>query len=348
MWIDPDVIGPADPTALDDHRHEGSHDRSLMWARNPDRWKNVDAHVYKARYGTHEADVQVNPDFTEPRARELAQRYARMVGQLPAVLREAVDEIEINPGDYSASGFHRGWACSIYLYVDQVEAEWNVPFAEEIIAHEAAHCLEDDYRDTAGWRDAQRADPDFISHHADTNPHQEDFAETFPAWMAVRYRPDRLDDADRALIGDAIPNRLAYLDEAITDEDMAPFERADESRGYFVPFFAAADRTAPGFMRVVNRSDRAGTVTIVATDDRGNSYPSVTLSLGPGVAQHFNAQDLESGNPAKGLDGHVGDREGNWRLTLTTTLDIVPLAFLRNPGGVVIPVPVISEMRTPR
>ena len=344
MWIDPDVIGPTDSTALDDHRHEGSHDRSLMWARNPDRWKNVDTHVYRAVYGPHEADVQVNPDFTEPRARELAQRYARMVGQLPAVLREAVDEIEINPGDYSASGFHRGWACSIYLYVDRMEAEWNVPFAEEIILHEAAHCLEDEHRNTAGWKAAQRTDPEFISDFAARHPHREDFAETFSPWMAVRYTPDRLDDADRALIGDAIPNRLAYLDEAVSEDDMAPFERADESRVYFVPFFAAADRTAPGFMRIVNRSARAGTVTIVATDDRGNSYPSVTLSLGPGVAQHFDAQDLERGNPDKGLDGRVGDGSGHWRLTLTTDLDIVPLAFLRNTGGIVMPVAVISEI----
>ena len=345
VWIDPDVIGPADPTALDDHRHVGSHDRSLMWARNPDRWKNVDAHVYRAQYGTHVADVQVNPDFTERRARELAERYARMVGQLPRVLLEAVDEIEINPGDYSASGFHRGWACSIYLYVDQMEAEWNEPFAEEIVAHEAAHCLEGEHHDTSGWRAAQRADPEFISKHAERNSRQEDFAETFTAWMAVRYRPDRLDDADRTLVADAIPNRLAYLDEAIPDEDMAPFELPDTSGGtYYVPFFAAADRTAPGFMRIVNRSARAGTVSIVATDDTGNSYGPVTLSLGSGVAQQFNAHDLESGNPDKGLQGHVGDHEGHWRLTLTTDLDIVPLAFLRNPGGIVMPVPVMGEI----
>ena len=343
VWISPDVIGPADPGALDELRHEGMHDRSLMWARNPDRWKNVDAHVYRAQYGDHMADVQVNPDFAEPRARELANRYARMVGQLPRVLLEAVDEIEINPGDFSASGFHRGWACSIYLYVDQMEAEWNVPFAEEIIAHEAAHCLEGEHRDTAGWKAAQRADPEFISHHAERNAHQEDFAETFTAWMAVRYTPNRLDHDTFQQVASAIPNRLAYLDGAISEEDMAPFELPDTSGGtYFVPFFAAADRTAPGFMRIVNRSARAGTVSIVATDDTGNSYGPVTLSLGPGVAQHFNAHDLESGNPDKGLQGRVGDHEGHWSLTLTTTLEIVPLAFLRNPGGIVMPVPVLG------
>ena len=288
------MITRADPTVLDEIRHEGSHDRSLMWARNPDRWKNVDTHVYRARYGAHEADVQVNPDFTEPRARGLAERYARVVGQLPAVLREAVDEIEINPGDYSASGFHRGWACSIYVYVDMMEAEGNERFVEEIIAHEAAHCLESEHRDTSGWKDAQDADPEFISDHAEANPHQEDFAETFAAWMAVRYVVDRVDDSDRALIVGAIPNRLAYLDEAISERDMRPFERAPESRVYFVPFFMAADRAAPGFMRIVNRSEHAGTVEIIATDDRGDSYPPVTLGLDAREAKHFNANSTST------------------------------------------------------
>ena len=349
VWIDADMIMTTDATTLDDHpggqgiRHEGSHSRPMMYTRNPDRWQHISVHLYKAWYGSHTTEIQVNPSFAEGQARQIAQNYARMVGQLPAVLREAVDEIEINPGDYSASGFHRHGACSIYFYTDMMEAEWNRPFAEEIILHEAAHCLEDGHRNTSGWRTAQDADSEFISKHAEVHPHQEDFAETFSAWMALRYTPDRLDDSDRTLITNAIPNRLAYLDEAISEEDMRPFELADESGGYFIPFFAAADRTAPGFMRIVNRSNRGGTVTIVATDDRGDSYPPVTLNISAGEAKHFTAQDLERGNPDKGLQGHVGDHVGNWRLTLTTSLDIVPLAFLRNPGGVVVPVPVLSE-----
>ena len=249
--------------------------------------------------------------------------------------------MEINPGDFSASGFHRDGKCSIYLYADMMEAMRNRPFAEEIIVHEAAHCADDEHRNTSGWKAAQDADPEFISNHAERYPHQEDFAETFSAWMAVRYTPDRLDAAVLDTIADAIPNRLAYLDEAVAEEDMRPFERTGGT--YFVPFFAAADRVASGFMRIVNRSNRAGTITIVATDDRGDSYAPVTLDIGADEAKHINADDLERGNTDKGLTGHIGDQEGHWRLTLTTTLDIVPLAFLRNTGGIVMPVPVMSE-----
>ena len=358
VWIDADVIVTTDTTTFVDHlpptgrgvQHTGNHPRLMMHARNPDRWSTLNAHIYHAWYGAGMdsqsglmIELQVNPVFAEARARELPERYARMVGQLPAVLREAVDEIEINPGDYSASGFHRGWACGIYLYVDMMEAEWNRPFAEEIILHEAAHCLEDEHPNTAGWRDAQDADAEFISEHAASQPHREDFAETFSAWTAVRYTPDCLDDSDRTLIASAIPSRIAYLDEAISDDDMQPFERSDMSDGYFIPFFAAADSTAIGFMRIVNRSDRAGTVSIVAIDDTGESYAPVTLDIGAREARHFNARDLERGNPDMGLHGHVGNRPGNWCLTLTTTLDIVPLAFTRGPDGMIVPVTVIVE-----
>ena len=336
VWIDSDVILPNDATVLSEFRHQGQGTRRMMHVRNPDRWSTLNAHLYDAHYGNHRVEVQVNPRFPEPQARRLAGRYARMFGQMPAALREAVDEIEINPGEHSASGFNR----SIYLYTDMMEADWNRDFAEEIIIHEAAHCFEGEHRDTDAWRNAQKADAEFISHHAERNPHQEDFAETFSAWTALRYTPDRLDSDSRALITSAIPHRLVYLDEAISDSDMAPMVRP---RVHFVPFFAAADRTTPGFMRIVNRSGRAGTVTIVAIDDRGHHYEAVTLSIGAGEAKHFNAHDLERGNPEKGLDGHVGDHDGNWRLTLTTTLDIVPLAFLRGPNGVVVPVVVLTE-----
>lgn len=110
-----------------------------------------------------------------------------------------------------------------------------------------------------------------------------------------------------------------------------------------MPFFSAADRIAPGLMRIVNRSNRAGTVEIVATDDQGRDYPPVTLTLDAREAKQFSARDLERGNPGKGLDGYVGDRDGNWRLTLTTELDIVPLAFMSGPQGLVVSVPVIAE-----
>ena len=69
---------------------------------------------------------------------------------------------------------------------------------------------------------AQRADGVFISDYARDYPDREDIAESFLTYLAVRYRPERLTDADRAAILTTIPNRLIYFDEQ--GFDMSPYE----------------------------------------------------------------------------------------------------------------------------
>ena len=102
-----------------------------------------------------------------------------------------------------------------------------------------------------------------------------------------------------------------------------------------VPLFPPA-REGPGregFARVVNRSPRAGGVFIVAYDDAGERRGPLELALGAGEARHFNSADLELGNAAKGLSGSAGAGEGNWRLELTSGLDIDVLAYVRTEDG---------------
>ena len=88
-----------------------------------------------------------------------------------------------------------------------------------------------------------------------------------------------------------------------------------------------------GFVRVINRSGRAGTVRIHAIDDEGRRSGPVRLSLGAKHTAHFNSMDLEDGNPSKGLSGGVGDGAGSWRLELETELDIEVLAYIRTSDG---------------
>ena len=102
----------------------------------------------------------------------------------------------------------------------------------------------------------------------------------------------------------------------------------------FIPLMPAASNVAQqGFARIVNRSDEAGTVQIRAVDDAGVRHGPVTLSLGARVTAHFNSQDLERGNLAKGLSGGLGDGDGDWRLELETNLDIEALAYIRTNNG---------------
>ena len=98
-------------------------------------------------------------------------------------------------------------------------------------------------------------------------------------------------------------------------------------------FISASHPTRQGFARIINRSDRSGDVAIHAVDDAGQRPGPITLSLDAGQTAHFNADDLENGNEAKGLSGGVGAGEGDWRLELATDLDIEALAYVRTNDG---------------
>ena len=97
----------------------------------------------------------------------------------------------------------------------------------------------------------------------------------------------------------------------------------------------ASDPAQQGFVRVLNQSDRAGTVRIRAFDHDGRLFGPVTLSLGRGRCITSIRPTWSGANPDKGLSGGVGDGSGNWRLDLSTTLDIQPLAYVRTSDGFV-------------
>lgn len=98
-------------------------------------------------------------------------------------------------------------------------------------------------------------------------------------------------------------------------------------------FMSASDIMRQGFVRIINRSERDGTVTIYAIDDSGDEAGPVTLGLDAKQTVHFNSGELEQGAPTKGLSGNVGSGQGNWRLKLETDLDIEPLAYIRTRDG---------------
>ena len=102
-----------------------------------------------------------------------------------------------------------------------------------------------------------------------------------------------------------------------------------------VPLFPAASDALgrQGFVRVRNRSAEAGAVTIEAHDDSEWVYEALTLAIGGGETVHFNSDDLELGNAVKGLTGSTGAGVGDWRLVLSSDLDLAVAAYIRNGDG---------------
>ena len=91
-----------------------------------------------------------------------------------------------------------------------------------------------------------------------------------------------------------------------------------------------------GFVRVVNQSNRGGSVSITAFDDAGRSHGPVTLTLDALQTVHFNSTDLEDGNAGKGLPTGVGrPTEGDWRLELASELNVKVLSYIRTSDGFV-------------
>ena len=99
-------------------------------------------------------------------------------------------------------------------------------------------------------------------------------------------------------------------------------------------FPAAGDASGhQGFLRVINHSDTAGEVRITAVDDTEWVYDSITLTIGANRTAHFNSDDLEMGNSGKGLSSGTGPGDGDWRLELSSDLDIEVLSYIRTEDG---------------
>ncbi|MDE0244633.1 MAG: leucine-rich repeat domain-containing protein [Gammaproteobacteria bacterium] len=88
-----------------------------------------------------------------------------------------------------------------------------------------------------------------------------------------------------------------------------------------------------GFVRIINRSESDGAVSIQAYDDQGWAYGPLELSLSAGHAAHLDSMDLELGNAEKGLSGSAGSGIGDWRLELSSDLDLQVLAYVRTESG---------------
>ena len=104
---------------------------------------------------------------------------------------------------------------------------------------------------------------------------------------------------------------------------------------HVVPLFpSAADALGrQGFLRVINPTDSPGVVRIDAYDEAGRAYEPLELSLDASKAAHVNSDDLELGNTDKGLSGSTGGGTGDWRLELSSELDIQVFAYVRTSDG---------------
>ena len=103
-----------------------------------------------------------------------------------------------------------------------------------------------------------------------------------------------------------------------------------------VPLFpATTDRLGrQGFVRVVNRSSVKATVTIDCFNGLGQGLiGNIKLGLAAGQAVNFNSDDLELGNPDKGLSEGIGSGPDSWRLMFKSFNPIEVYSYIRTRNG---------------
>ena len=133
--------------------------------------------------------------------------YASMMGRLPYGLREDVVEIRIHQGDGPISGG---------AGVIGIQTEKALQYGskiEEVLIHEAGHSTKS-FGNTydASWIEVQQADGEYISNYARDYSRTEDITESYLAYLALRYRSDRINELTAQRIAETIPNRIAYFD----------------------------------------------------------------------------------------------------------------------------------------
>src|SRR5262245_32065225 len=99
IFLNPNIITSADPTAFTGITYTGTGLRS-MFDRRANAFVNYNAFLFNATFSDlGPVEVQVNPEFgTSAAAMVEAERYARIVGQLPAVLRSNIRTMWIHQG----------------------------------------------------------------------------------------------------------------------------------------------------------------------------------------------------------------------------------------------------------
>ena len=100
-------------------------------------------------------------------------------------------------------------------------------------------------------------------------------------------------------------------------------------------FNPASNFNQRSWLRLINLSDAAASITISGVDDAGVAAPGgeVRLSLAAREAKAVTAEALESG--ASDLTGSFGQKEagGKWQLTVTSDQPILVMSLLSTPTG---------------
>lgn len=210
IFIDPDIITTSDPSTIQSTTYTGQGQRTV-YDRRVNNWVTINAYLFSVIWDDGlTSEAIINPEFGSIAAATMeAEKYAYLIGKLPYCLRIDVDQIWVHQGVQPFGGGNH----SILVHTGQSANYEASGILEETLVHEASHTsLDLTHSSSPNWKTAQAQDGNFISTYARDYPTQEDIAESFLTWLAVRHRANRISQTDYDKITQTIPNRLIYFD----------------------------------------------------------------------------------------------------------------------------------------
>lgn len=156
-------------------------------------------------------EFQVNPEFSSVTlSQEQVEIYAPAIGRIPKALRTGLQTVWIHKGSHTFGGGNNNF---LIHTGDIGQAYISNGFLEEAFIHEGVHTSIDPiHANSSQWRNAQNSDPEFISTYARDNANTEDLAESYLAYLAIKYRAHRIPQSMIDIIEQTIPNRISYFD----------------------------------------------------------------------------------------------------------------------------------------
>ena len=218
MWDLPDLIKSSDYTIYSTSSYQGIETRLFYDKSIPD-FINYPAHIYKVNFGDNlSIDFEIYTEFTLEEAGNIEQKYAPLIGQLGKDLRRNIKSFEFLKGEEVASAqrsddlnyanitFHTDWLTLVETRFSGIEQK-NYLFMSLLIFQ-----LIPMFMENKNGLMLLVLDGNYLSTYAKDNPNSEDAAETFQAYIAVKYFPDRISNSLRDTILSVCLNRFKYFD----------------------------------------------------------------------------------------------------------------------------------------
>lgn len=213
VFLNKNIFTKNDPNSFKKISYSG---REVVSVRTFNTTKSIkkNSYVFKVLFDDNlSTTLYIMPEYgTYKNALKMAKTVAYAQGRIPAQLRKDAKKIHVFKG--KGRSFATAPEHSIYLYPQNSE----IALLEELLAHESAHTsLDPQWRYDSDWQEAVANDSGFISGYAKDNAITEDIAESFLAYLAVKYKSQRITANEETTFRFANAYRFDFFDRRFKD-----------------------------------------------------------------------------------------------------------------------------------